>query len=799
MSTMPNLPEGFEWEDEAKEPVLPEGFQWEEPVRKKMHRPNPLVQQKAGLLARALSPQRNIQMPTESFGESVGKLGRFLGEHPGKALGALGVGFGKATTAPLNWMESWLREEGLITPETPPNIARDLLGKASSYLKENLEEEGQRKVEELERGGGVIPLSLVTRALKPILGDFKDLITKGPSLEGAMPGRRPPITLEGEVAGKAPRGLKALFGEPATMESGLTKYRAMEAKRPGMAVITPARQEKLVTGLNKEATDLAKASVEKHLPVAKKIEEGFDFGKQWEEGFGRLKKAAEKYNPEIDITPVSQLLRETRGKYTGIPKLHDEAAKVMREVRAFAQKPQTGMGNLLRIYRSNNQKLKDIYVKARTEGKQEEYVNFLEDMNRAIATSFENTLPADSAWMKQFREMNRNYANFRNTEKALIQLKPILGGEPTPANLAKFASDPKAQKRLELSMGKEGAQEIVQLSKDLISAIDSIKQMTKSDWKKWHALLPLNFLIPGIGKAVGLGAAIYKGTDLARRAYGFWLSQPAKRKALDQAFKAIAENDPKKFEVISDELISPELGKVLFEKYSPKKQISLSDKGAKSLEKTIEVNPEFAKSKTLPGEEPQYIRRQDAGISTGKEKINYKKEWDKYLNPKLLEKYYSTPFLGGPVYFARVGEIFKDPKLLKTLKGTEDIPVYVDYKLPGFGRHLGTMINDKSSSEIMISPSLTPSQLRSTLSHEAIHALQLQRKTPSGSRRLIERTPSTPPKTFEEYLKNLNEVNARKFQRWVDLPINRYRTALEKTRVAKKLWEEQQKKANPPK
>lgn len=326
------------------------------------------------------------------------------------------------------------------------------------------------------------------------------------------------------------------------LPSGLSKPRALEAKYAEKGIISPERQESSIKKLNEEASKLTKESIEKELPISKQIQQGFDFEKKFEQDFGKIQKLADKANPDIDITDISNLLSKTTQRYRGIPKLHPEAEKVMTEVRALRKQPQTSLKNLLRIYRSNNQKIRNIYETSRLTGKQQEYVDFLVDLNRNISKSFERTLPEDSAWLKRFKEANSNYKQYRDSLKTLNILNPILEQRATPASLQKFASDPKLQNKLQLSMGKEGADQIIKIAKDLKSAQDAIKRIPAKELKIWDAIFPVGMFIPFI-KIPAFIPGLKKMYDWLRRGYGLFLTTSSRRKAYNKALKAIVDKD----------------------------------------------------------------------------------------------------------------------------------------------------------------------------------------------------------------------------------------------------------------
>lgn len=343
------------------------------------------------------------------------------------------------------------------------------------------------------------------------------------------------VPVEAQAAKKA----APVVEEIERLPSGLTKPRAVEAEHAHLAKISPEAQKAAIRKLDTEASALAKATVKKHLPIAEEISKGVDFEAKFEKNFGELKSLMEKANPQIDITPVSKLLKETYDKYRGIPSLHPEAIKIKKEITRFVDRPQTSGKNLLRIFRSNNKKRNDIFETSRLTGKQQEYVDFLGDMNRAISKSFERTLPSDSSWLKAFLENNKDFAQYKGAQKTLHTLDPLLRGEVTSGKVNALAHDPRVKKRLELSLGKEGAEEIVQIAKDLKKASESIKKIPTATLSKFEDAYSIGLLVPFIQVPI----VAKKGIDIVRKAYGHYLTSPAKRAALDKSLQALASQD----------------------------------------------------------------------------------------------------------------------------------------------------------------------------------------------------------------------------------------------------------------
>ncbi len=400
----------------------------------------------------------------------------------------------------------------------------------------------------------------VPKGVSDALAAYFGLRTKTPEVK-VHPAEKPKKPIQKEEPIFPERGAPPAPGAPSgagpspteeieRLPSGLSKPRAMESTTTKFATINPERQKYAIKNLNEEATQLTKKSVEKHLPLAEEIKKGTDFQTSFDKEFEQLSTIAKKYNPEIDITPISRLLSETRSKYKGIPSPHKDVIKIKNEMKRFAKNPQTGMYNLLKIYRSNNRKQRDIFETSRLTGKQQEYSDFLSAFNRAISKSFSETLPADSAWVSRFLKNNKDYKKYIDTKTAMRLLEPLLEGQITSARINALARDPRLHKKLELSMGKAGAAEVIQIAKDLKASRESIKNLPKEKVHALDAVFPIGFLIPFLK----IPTLIYKGVKFSRSLYGYWLSSPAKRKAVDSAVKALSEGDVSAYKTATETL-----------------------------------------------------------------------------------------------------------------------------------------------------------------------------------------------------------------------------------------------------
>lgn len=368
-------------------------------------------------------------------------------------------------------------------------------------------------------------------------------------------------SLLGIGVGAAVPNIKPSVSIPKKSPSGLTEPKAVEAKTPSKGRITKYQQESSINKLNEEASKLFEKKISARIPLKERIEKGENFYSEYEERFGKLKSAAQKSNPEINITPTHKFLRDSISDFKGVRKLDPEAASIVKEYKSFSKNPTDSLNELLNTYRSNNRKLKLIRDQAKLKGTRDKYVSFLEGFNKSISDSIEKTLPENSQWVKEFKASNADYSQFKKSIKALDQLEPILGDVPNPQSVKKLATNINAQKKLSLYIGKEGSSEIVQIAKDLDKATNAIRKIPVKDWKVWEKYLPFSLLFPGHGIALGGATAIIKAHDLSKRLYGSILLRPSTRKLYSEAITALESQDLKKYLSVTQEL-SDDLSKI---------------------------------------------------------------------------------------------------------------------------------------------------------------------------------------------------------------------------------------------
>lgn len=339
---------------------------------------------------------------------------------------------------------------------------------------------------------------------------------------------------------------KLLTKEEAKYVSGLSKPLAAETKLTKYGEISKARQQSKIDVLNSEAAGLTKEIYKKKFPVAQKIEEGFDFGNKFETGFNELLKMSKKANPKVETTPITEFALKTAEKYADIPSLHPEANQIMKEVEAISKNADKfeNTYNALRQYRSYNKKIRGIHERAYIDGKQTELVDFYRGMQGSIRKSFRETFPKDSKFVNLFEDLNQQFSEYAKALETQSKLRPLLDGNPTPANLKKFIDNPKLQKSLKYSMGEEASQDIIQIAKDLQDARKAIKDIPVKDLTKINKVFPLVYFVPGLRKIAGVGIA----TKAGQRGLGLILSKNTPRTAYQNAVKALINKDPKAYE-----------------------------------------------------------------------------------------------------------------------------------------------------------------------------------------------------------------------------------------------------------
>lgn len=437
-----------------------------------------------------------------------------------------------------------------LSPQTDIDKLVRFVGELSKLTTGNVQEKVMTGLK-----GGAVKSGLETAGVpenaSDLLAFYEALRTKTPKIN---------VTTEKEVAKNIPGGVEPPELPPFKEEikkypSGITIPKAAEAEFAAQARLTPEMQEKAIKSIDAEAAKIARERLETRMPKIKQIEEGYDFKSAFEEGFSNLKKAAEKANPRVDVTDITEFLEGAQKKYAAFPKdlLPEEYKKILKEVKALANRPQTRLNKLLDLFRLNNKKRSLIYETRFMKGKQRDYVDFLSGLNDSIVKSFERTLPEDSVWLNTFKRLNFDYSDYINSLQTKKILETILDANAKPSTIAKLAENQIAQKKLKMHMGEEASTEIIQLAKDMKAARQAIQNIPSKKIAEMQKIYPLGLLIPGF-KIPAIGGMVKYGVDAVRRIYGWYLTTPARTKVFEEAVKAAKTGDVQTYKMATDKI-----------------------------------------------------------------------------------------------------------------------------------------------------------------------------------------------------------------------------------------------------
>lgn len=428
----------------------------------------------------------------------------------------------------------------------------------------------QRNLERIIEEKTGLPLQSKTGLQKSLrLGGEAAGFTTGKPLEKALRGVAAPAiskTLQ-ESQLNAPEEVADLAGLVASgtpipslrkaekivpkFSSGLSKPAAVESKIAKYGKIPKEVKEATIKGLNEEAAKISEKILEKERPIIRQINEGKDLDSEFQQGFSALRQSAKKYNPELNINPVSSLMEKTRVDLGGLPNPSKQTRKILKEAEAFSRNPPITLYDNLRNFRDLSKKQNEIYEKAHIFGKQKEYADFISNYKKSITQAIEESFPKDAEWVKQFKELNQNYSEYLNTKKAQSILSPILGKEPTVSQLEKYVKDPKIRKNLSMSLGQKGSDEIVQLVGDLTKARESISKIPVKEIDMLEKSLPYGYIlsdfIPVFGKALKIPIYAKAAKGAAQSMIGSYLVNPKSRKAYSLVIKEFNNRNSEAF------------------------------------------------------------------------------------------------------------------------------------------------------------------------------------------------------------------------------------------------------------
>lgn len=578
-----------------------------------------------------------------------------------------------------------------------------------------------------------------------------------------------------------------------TKPSGLPTRRFEKITKP--TKVTPARFEKIHEKVEGDFRKIADQLLEKN-PTYSAMKQDTLFKEKVSDLFEKVEDLAENIPGKLHTEDLREALRKRyQGREVkGITPDEFEKSfrRELRDINKSIPFDEMTPKQMVDQFRKNNRALKELFEPGKSSAYNRAKKEALLEYNRAIEDVISKKYP-ESEFKDLFEFTNKRWQEINDIEQVNKFMADMFEGK---VNFAKakqlFRKDKEHIARpFKRILGEEGFENFKALTEDLLSsekALANIKVAKDAGFANLAKLAGAYLIHPKLAGAKLL-------FEHGKIAFQMLLDKPQLavmwKSALDNLKAGNFAEAEKQFISFDNKV------KDYAVKSFKEKKVAASDsieKGKKALSETLEVNPEFNKSKIL--EEPEtFIRKPDISRTDVKPSTSYKygKEWGKFFPENFYNNYYygrSNSKLGN------FGDLLGNEKLKKHFEEIKDVPVILESgNSSRFGAHesvYSKTTKKHENEQIVVQQGLSPQKLHSTLMHEGIHALQLRRHNKGAPHpRLVERLAKTPPTTMEEYYKNLNEVYARKFQDWVDLPVNRYRSELEKAKKIAQLLKEQ--------
>jgi hypothetical protein len=587
--------------------------------------------------------------------------------------------------------------------------------------------------------------------------------------------------------------------QTTTKASGLPVRRFEGVTKP--TKVSPAQHRAIVEKVEGDVRNIIQPLILGKSETARKLQEDPNFSKDVDDLFKKVRSEAEKLPTDIDTTDLSNFISKEVAKrpMKGVTPSEYERSfeKEMENLgKLIPDYKELPVVDLLDQFRKNNEELGEYYEPSKSSASNRAKRDALLTYNRALAELFRKYHP-NSEFTKLFDYTNKVH----NEREHLKVIDEFLGGvfdgkiDYKKARKA-FEEGSYERRAFEKILGKDGFKKFEDVFEDLLRTEPSMKNLKLAKDQGYGELVNL-VKKHSVSKTFGRLAAL---KDLAMNVRTSLLQYPEFTLVWKNALEDFNKGNFKKAQ---EEFKEVDRLTKLFKEKGPGAVKSTGEAGKKSLEKVLEVNPKYHKQNIL-NEPTQYIQKRSHYSPKEKKYVTNpsfnknlplaKREWDKYFEVP-FDKYsdIKVDAYGRKVELGKLKDLFKDPKLKKMAEEVGDVKVLVDPRLDAHGALIPIDHPTKgfTTQEIRVKPGLTGQGLHSVLAHEMTHALQNIRDLKFGKSRLFKRYHPNVHTDYNFYLRNLNEVNARKFQRWVDLPVNKYRKEVEKAEFARDLLKAQ--------
>jgi len=568
--------------------------------------------------------------------------------------------------------------------------------------------------------------------------------------------------------------------EKVIKPSGLTTRRFEKINKP--TKITPSRHEKLTGKIEEEVKNLTDDLMKSH-PTYQSIKNDPIYKEKIAEGFQKVSDLAEgipntfkKRNLTSFLNRRFQThLRDMKGL---TPSESEEIfRKDFRKIlnKTFEGKEEFSVKNAVDQFRKNNNELSQYFEPGKSKAFNTGKRDALLEYNRGIQELFETALP-ESEFTKLFKEQNKRWSELSDINFIEEKLDNIFKDKKINfQEISKILDPSKSNLRrpFQRIMGKRGVENFENLMKDLQSIRNPYSLLKKAElggFKELSKLLGSYIINPSLAHG-------YAAYNLAKSAMRSLIDKPELaitwKNGIDAFKKGNFQEAEKELKILDDRIknvaekvkSTQEKIKTLPEGFSEPVEPKVT---SESLEKDFHFYPSKAtledfnlteKPIPLSSHDSMVFRNTYATLPKLPLKV-FKNQWDKILNSKAFESYYSNfpKDSGNTSLIGTVGDFIKDPKIRKLYGEVLDVPVRKqEYSV------FATAHYNSNKREIVIPEGYSPANFYSTLMHETHHAMQDAYKP-----HLLKPPYYTyPHDSAEGYFKNIAETKARQASRYV--------------------------------
>ena len=443
----------------------------------------------------------------------------------------------------------FLREGGQEAKETWQKGQEALLGQPASDIERSFTELG-------ERWGDIISLPGMGKAAAApaFLG-----ATSAQAGKEFGVGERGQTLLE--LLGFGIKDLKKL-GKLFTREapktvSGLELPRVAQREGKGFKffkpIISEGRKKRVQEKLATQATELIGNIKKERLPVSEEIEKGIDVAARNEKLFEKVSGIAEKLPGKIESKHISDYLETVeKNILTKSPVPTQEEKQILKLIQEYKSAFGETEGGVrfykpkeyLNQFRNINKDAKKLFETEFVHGKRLDTMNFYEGLKDSIEKTFEGNTPKE--FSNLFKETNQEFSQLKRLEEFETIMENVSkDGILDPSKLETYIKNPKKANVLRKQIGKEGFEQMKEISKDLSKAK---KNLGLIEEKGLLGIVksPSTYLAPalqafGMTKTAGLSLA----PQIIKRIRGWYLTNPAGKKITTNLLKAVRTGNEK--------------------------------------------------------------------------------------------------------------------------------------------------------------------------------------------------------------------------------------------------------------